>query len=140
MAAPRKGAGVVVVITVVAALAMTSSCVEGGAVTQPPADAAVLVPPADAADVTPPIDGATSPECGTQTWSPSSCGATTWGGGQHCANQRCECLSGPYGKNQTYVCDILSSQGCVDSACRCSVYRLLVYYAEHDAFPEWIFA
>lgn len=122
MAAARKGAGAVVVITVVAGVVMTSSCEDGGGVPQPPADAAVLKPPSDAADVKTPIDGAPSSECGTQSWSPSSCGAKTCGAGQECKSQYCRCLSGTYGKNQTYFCHVLPSGGCVDGACRCSVY------------------
>lgn len=116
------------IVAVVAGVVMTASCEDGGATTELLIDAAVLGPPTGAADAKPPTDGAPSTDgapasqCGTQTWAPMSCGATTCGAGQECRNNRCQCLSGTYGKNGTYYCSVLSSKGCVGGACRCAVY------------------
>ncbi len=106
----------------IAGAMMTWSCEDGGAISQPPADAAALKPPADAGDART-TEGPPSPECGTQSWSPLSCGATACGAGQECNGQgRCECINGIVARNTTYTCDPTTSRGCADGACRCSVY------------------
>jgi hypothetical protein len=103
---------------------LSMACETSGPDVPPGPDAA---PPADVLqpdgglrpDATSPV---VPPECETIVLEGSACGQQTCGPGQACQNGTCGCITGTYGKNSQYTCDVLSSRGCVDGACHCSAY------------------